>query len=381
MDLKYHNKDVVLEIKGSDALFLNTSILDVLKSLKELSEPAGDANSGRVPKRRREEEEEPKTPEKKGRKLSFDVVGFEQSNSFEELEASGSSQSPLHPHSSFEELEASGSSQSPLHPHSSFEELEASGSSQTTLHPHSLFEELETSGSSQKTLHPHSPFEELEASGSSKSTLHGSPETETLAHSSPLQPLSHIRNTEDLKAGEVSWFPQAKTWRLNVDEIRKVYRDRLERVHDCLECGVILHSHKALAEHEKLDDHVQEKERIENFFNSKLKSMCPICGAKAGNKTKLRNHVISTSGGPLIAKSVRSCFAQSGATGTIYIRQFQRKKNMPASVYIVYYLVITFHFLIQAFINPQDAEPIAEPETVADIMGLIMDESFPDLFQ
>nr|XP_036669840.1 uncharacterized protein LOC118877068 [Drosophila suzukii] len=218
------------------------------------------------------------------RKLSFDDVGFEQSNSFEELEASGSSQSPLHPHSSFEELEASGSSQ-------------------TTLHPHSLFEELETSGSSQKTLHPHSPFEELEASGSSKSTLHGSPETETLAHSSPLQPLSHIRNTEDLKAGEVSWFPQAKTWRLNVDEIRKVYRDRLERVHDCLECGVILHSHKALAEHEKLDDHVQEKERIENFFNSK------------------------------------------------------------------------------AFINPQDAEPIAEPETVADIMGLIMDESFPDLFQ
>jgi len=58
MDLKYHNKDVVLEIKGSEALFLNTSILDVLKSLKELSEPAGDANSGRVPKRRREEEEE-----------------------------------------------------------------------------------------------------------------------------------------------------------------------------------------------------------------------------------------------------------------------------------------------------------------------------------
>jgi len=194
-------------------------------------------------------------------------------------------------------------------------------------------------------------------------------------------PYFSVRNTEDLKAGEVSWFPQAKTWRLNVDEIRKVYRDRLERVHDCLECGVILHSHKALAEHEKLDDHVQEKERIENFFNSKLKSMCPICGAKAGNKTKLRNHVISTSGGPLIAKSVRSCFAQSGATGTIYIRQFQRKKNMPASVYIVYYLVITFHFLIQAFINPQDAEPIAEPETVADIMGLIMDESFPDLFQ
>ncbi|XP_037713539.1 uncharacterized protein LOC119549500 [Drosophila subpulchrella] len=94
MDFKYHNKDVVLEIKGSDALFHNTSILDVLKSLKELSEPAGDANSGpRVPKRRREEEE-PKTPEKKGRKLSFDDVGFQQSNSFEELEASGSSQSP-----------------------------------------------------------------------------------------------------------------------------------------------------------------------------------------------------------------------------------------------------------------------------------------------
>jgi len=57
MDFKYHNKDVVLAIKGSDALFHNTSILDVLKSLKELSEPAGDANSGRVPKRRREEEE------------------------------------------------------------------------------------------------------------------------------------------------------------------------------------------------------------------------------------------------------------------------------------------------------------------------------------
>nr|XP_036668630.1 uncharacterized protein LOC118876804 [Drosophila suzukii] len=263
---------------------------------------------------------QPKTPEKKGRKLSFDDVGFEQSNSFEELEASGSSQSPLHPHSSFEELEASGSSQSPLHPHSSFEELEASGSSQTTLHPQSPFEELEASGSSETTFHlqspfeeleasgssettfhPQSPFEELEASGSSSTTLHGSPET--LAHSSPLQPLSHIRNTEDLKAGEVSWFPQAKTWRLNVDEIRKVYRDRLERVHDCLECGVILHSHKALAEHEKLDDHVQEKERIENFFNSK------------------------------------------------------------------------------AFINPQDAEPIAEPETVGDLMSLIADESFPDLFE
>jgi len=57
---------------------------------------------------------QPKTPEKKRREL-FDDVGFEQSNSFEELEASGSSQSPLYPHSTFEELEASGSSQSPLH--------------------------------------------------------------------------------------------------------------------------------------------------------------------------------------------------------------------------------------------------------------------------
>jgi len=92
---------------------------------------------------------QPKTPEKKRREL-FDDVGFEQSNSFEELEASGSSQSPLYPHSTFEELEASGSSQSPLHPHSSFEELEASST-----------------------------------------TLHGSPET--LAHSSPLQPLSHSK--------------------------------------------------------------------------------------------------------------------------------------------------------------------------------------------
>ncbi|XP_037713540.1 zinc finger protein 568-like [Drosophila subpulchrella] len=300
MDFKYHNKDVVLEIKGSDALFHNTSILDVLKSLKELSEPARDANSGRVPKRRREEEE-PKTPGKKGRKSNsfeeLEATGSSQTtlhphSPFEELEASGSSQTTLHPHSPFEELEASGSSQTTLHPHSPFEELEASGSSQTTLHPHSPFEELEASGSSQTTLHPHSPFEELEASGSSQTTLHGSPETETLAHSSPLQPLSHIRNTEDLKAGEVSWFPQAKTWGLNVDEIRKVYRDRLERVHDCFECGVILHSHKALAEHEKLDDHVQEKKRIEKVFNSKVKSMCPICGAKAGNKTKLRNHVI-----------------------------------------------------------------------------------------
>jgi len=105
-------------------------------------------------------------------------------------------------------------------------------------------------------------------------------------------PYFSVRNTEDLKAGEVSWFPQAKTWELNVDEIRKVYRDKLERVHDCLECGVMLHSHKALVEHEKLDDHVQEKERMDKFFNSKAKSLCPICGAKAQNKTKLRNHVI-----------------------------------------------------------------------------------------
>jgi len=47
----------VLEIMGSGALFQNTFILDILKSLKKLSEPAGDANSGHVPKRRREEEE------------------------------------------------------------------------------------------------------------------------------------------------------------------------------------------------------------------------------------------------------------------------------------------------------------------------------------
>jgi len=73
----------------------------------------------------------------------------------------------------------------------SFEELEASGSSETTFHLHSPFEELEASGSSETTFHPQSPFEELEASGSSSTTLHGSPET--LAHSSPLQPLSHSK--------------------------------------------------------------------------------------------------------------------------------------------------------------------------------------------
>jgi len=93
-------------------------------------------------------------------------------------------------------------------------------------------------------------------------------------------PYFSVRNIEDLRAGEVSWFPQAKTWGLNVDEIRMLYRDKLERVHDCLECGVILHSHKALVEHEKLDDHVQEKERIDKFFNSNAKSLCPICVPK-----------------------------------------------------------------------------------------------------
>jgi len=40
-------------------------------------------------------------------------------------------------------------------------------------------------------------------------------------------PYFSVRNTEDLKAnGEVSWFPEAKTWKLNVDEIRKLYQDR-----------------------------------------------------------------------------------------------------------------------------------------------------------
>ncbi|XP_070850715.1 zinc finger protein weckle-like [Drosophila suzukii] len=230
-------------------------------------------------------------------------------------------------------------------------------------------------------------FEELEASGSSSTTLHGSPET--LAHSSPLQPLSHIRNIEDLRAGEVSWFPQAKTWGLNVDEIRMLYRDKLERVHDCLECGVMLHSHKALVEHEKLDDHVQEKERIDKFFNSKAKSLCPICGAKAQNKTKLRNHVIRHFHWTFGCKECTKLFCS--------IRNYRDHRHPPITNEIKYACECGCTFVEQrnlrlhksssihkkrmAFIYPQGAEPIAEPETVGDLMSLIADESFPDLFE